>query len=44
MGLLIQLVAVMCMFQFGVVISSIGALKLSVAKELGLDNRQVAGS
>jgi fucose permease len=43
MGLMIQLVAVMCMFQFGVVISSIGALKLSVARELNLDNRQVAG-
>jgi fucose permease len=43
MGLMIQLVAVMCMFQFGVVISSIGALKLSVARELKLDNRQVAG-
>ena len=43
MGFLIQLVAVMCMFQFGVVISAIGALKLSVAKDLNLDNRQVAG-
>lgn len=43
MGLMIQLVAVMCMFQFGVVISSIGALKLSVARELNLDNSQVAG-
>lgn len=43
MGLMIQIVAVMCMFQFGVVISSLGALKLSIAKELNLDNRQVAG-
>jgi fucose permease len=31
------------MFQFGVVISSIGALKLSIARDLKLDNRQVAG-
>jgi MFS family permease len=36
-------VAVMCMFQFGVVISAIGALKLSAAKDQNLDNRQVAG-
>ena len=43
MGLMIQVVAVMCMFQFGIVISSIGALKLSVARDLKLDNRQVAG-
>ena len=43
MGFMIQLVAVMCMFQFGVVISAIGALKLSVARDLKLDNRQVAG-
>ncbi len=43
MGILIQVVAVMCMFQFGIVISAIGALKLSVARELKLDNRQIAG-